>query len=577
MLLPQLSNGPQSRSMIDSFRGYNANYKCGENEFSEMKNMTGEYYPVMSPRRPRSKVQIVTNPQGIACKDALIYVDGSSLVFNEKRIDMNLSEDEDNCPKQLISMGAYLLIWPDKKYFNTADISDYGDIEAHYTSKATVSFTMCKADGTSYSVKTISDKEPEKPENGDYWIDTSGKIHVLKVWSETSSMWVDIATTYIKINCKGIGELFSEGDGVKISGCVADGTDDLNNTMVIQSKDNDNIIVIGILDKTVTQDDSISVSREIPVLDYVCEANNRIWGCHYGMSDGKSVNEIYASKLGDFRNWNSFSGISTDSYAVSVGSDGKFTGVISYLGYPLFFKENCIHKIYGPMPSSYQIHTTQCRGVQDGSYRSLQIVNEVLYYKSATDVCAYDGSLPVTISSALGEHVYKDAVAGAVGGRYYVSMKDPENTYHMFVYDTNTGMWHHEDNLHALGFAIHSHTLYCIDSDEKAIIQFNTDSDEDYEWMATTGIIGYSSPDYKYISRFNIRIKLNVGTRVRIYSEYDSSGEWKLQGEIVGTGMGTFTLPVIPVRCDHMRIRFEGTGICKIFSIAKILEEGSDL
>ena len=56
------------------------------------------------------------------------------------------------------------------------------------------------------------------------------------------------------------------------------------------------------------------------------------------MTDGKAVNEIYASKLGDFKNWNCYAGRSTDSYVATRGSDGPFTGAADYLGSPLFFR-----------------------------------------------------------------------------------------------------------------------------------------------------------------------------------------------------------------------------------------------
>ena len=42
---------------------------------------------------------------------------------------------------------------------------------------------------------------------------------------------------------------------------------------------------------------------------------------------------------------------------------------------------------------------TPCRGVQKGSWRSLCVVNEVLYYKGRTEICAYDGSVPVAVSA----------------------------------------------------------------------------------------------------------------------------------------------------------------------------------
>ena len=158
----------------------------------------------------------------------------------------------------------------------------------------------------------------------------------------------------------------------------------------------------------------------MPKMDFIVESNNRLWGCRYGVANnGKVVNEIYASKLGDFKNWNCYMGASTDSYAASVGTDGQFTGAVTHLGYPIFFKENCLHKVYGNYPANYQVQTTSCRGVQKGSEKSLAIVNEVLYYKSQNGICAYDGSLPNEISAEFGDERYSGAVAASHNNKYY--------------------------------------------------------------------------------------------------------------------------------------------------------------
>ena len=50
--------------------------------------------------------------------------------------------------------------------------------------------------------------------------------------------------------------------------------------------------------------------------------------------------------------------------------------------------------------------TTECSGVQKGSARSLQVVGGVLYYLSGDGVQAFDGSLPVCVSQALGAERY---------------------------------------------------------------------------------------------------------------------------------------------------------------------------
>ena len=223
-------------------------------------------------------------------------------------------------------------------------------------------------------------------------------------------------------------------------------------------------VVIGLINQVIEQEGGVTITRKMPDMDFIIESENRLWGCHYGPdADGKMVNEIYACKLGDFKNWNCFMGISTDSYAVTVGTDGPFTGAITHLGYPLFFKENCVHKVYGNYPANYQIITTTCRGVQNGCSRSLAIVNETLYYKSRSAVCAYDGSLPVEISSAFGDVVYRNAVAGYLGNKYYISMLDDSGRYHLFAYDTLKGMWHREDNTGAMQFCNCNGDLYYID------------------------------------------------------------------------------------------------------------------
>lgn len=573
-----------SRNMIDTFKGYNHNLRIGEGEFFDMKNMTSDYYPLISPRGKRGVYAAAENPQGLIAKDNLCYVDGADFVVNGYHVDMGLSTEEDDCPKQLISMGAYVIIMPDKKYINTLDLTDYGSMEASFITTNDVTFELSTMDGNAYSGATVSASEPGNPENLALWIDTSSTPHTLKQYSATSAMWVAIATTYIKISSPGIGSAFQRYDGVTISGVLDENLQNLNNSMVIWACGDDYIVVVGILDAVTTQtidDGAITVERRLPHMDFVTESENRLWGCRYGVArNGEVVNEIYASKLGDFKNWNCFMGISTDSWVASCGTDGQFTGAIAMPGYVLFFKENCLHKVYGNYPANFQIQTTLCRGVQRGCERSLAVVNEIIYYKARHAICAYDGSLPTEISAAMGEERYSNAVAGAHGNKYYISMEDSAGKYHLFVCDTAKGMWHKEDNLRADAFCSCREELYCIDHDTKQIIAMlgsGTQDTDKVSWMVQTGIIGTDMPDMKYISRLMVRMSLELGARVRFFAQYNSMGGWEQLGTISGTNIRSFSIPIRPKRCDHMRLRIEGTGDAKIYSITKTIEQGSDI
>lgn len=581
MLYPKLNVLDTSREMIDVFKGYNHNLRIGNGEFYEMKNLSSQYYPVLAPRPQRGLYAESGENYGLISKDSLCYVDGEDFVINDYHVPMRLNSE----PKTLISMGAYVIVMPDKKYVDTENFATQTDfnIERINTTTGDTTFTLCKLDSTEYGNVTEGNTAPENPKNLDLWLDTSGETHVLKQYASTTSLWTSIATTYIKISSTGIGVGIAEGDGVTISGILDTDLAALNNTMVVWARGDNYIVVVGMLDlkKTQAANKPITVARRMPLMDFVIESGNRLWGCRYGVAlNGEVVNEIYASKLGDFKNWNCFASISTDSYVASVGTDGQFTGAITHLGYPIFFKENYMHKVYGSYPANYQIQTTACRGVQKDCSKSLAIVNETLYYKARSGICAYDGSLPMEISSALGDINYTNAVAGALNNKYYISMMDEDEIYHLFVYDAAKGMWHREDNTHALQFCANRGDLYYIDDKDKWIKSVKGSGEPErtpIKWEAVTGIFGTDSPDKKYISRLDVRLLLSPGSTVTFYAEYDSSEVWEHLHTMVGTSLRSFAVPIRPKRCDHLRLRIVGQGDAKIYSICKTIEQGSDI
>ena len=600
MKYPTLTELNTSREMLDVFGGYNHNLRIGEGEFYEMTNLSSDNYPILSPRSKRGVYASSDNLQGMIAKDSLCYVDGGDFIINKynvsERVSLGLSVERDDegkvIPKTLISMGAYVIIMPDKKYINTENYTDYGNIEATVKTTGKVTFELCTVDGAAYNNTqhsplplNLSGAEAEGKEPAPFWIDTSETPHQLKQYSVDKAMWSTIGTTYIKISSDGIASKFALNDGIIIED--VEGIDDLSSPTsaviwaIDESEDKGWIVVKGILDERTEQpaERPITLKRQMPNMDFIIESENRLWGCRYGPAlNGQVVNEIYASKLGDFKNWNCFMGISTDSYVASVGTDGQFTGAITHLGYPLFFKETCVHKVYGNYPANYQIQTTACRGVQKGSGKSLAIVNEVLYYKARSGICAYDGSLPAEISSALGDIAYSDAVAGALGNKYYVSMKDASNKDHLFVYDTLKGMWHREDDTQAMAFCNCRGDLYYIEDGQiKTVRGTGLVDTKPIKWEAVTGIIGTDSPDKKYISRMDVRMMLEVGARVSFYVEYDSSGAWEYLFAMKGEKLKSFAVPIRPKRCDHLRLRIIGEGDAKIFSITKTYEQGSDV
>ena len=568
MQIPTLKQGNVSRENVTSFGGYHAGARIAEGEFAAMKNCTGDQFPLIATRRKRGVYAAPTRCNGLLAKDSLCWVDGSKFVMNGYETELHLTDS----PKQLVSMGAYVIIFPDKKYINTADLSDSGNLEAEFTSAGTVKFTPVDGDGKPLIPAYTQPEEPEKPENGALWLDTSGAGALLQ-WSAGTGMWVSVDNTLVRISCPNMGVSFRPGDGVQLAGVPAG----VMTAGVIADCGRDHVTVPGLLERETSLDTPVTVGRYLPLMDMVLECGNRLWGCRYGLNRaGAVVNEIYASKLGDFRNWNCFQGVSTDSYCVSLGNDGPFTGAVQHLGYPVFFREDCIHRLYGSTPATFRLQTTPCPGVQQGCSRSLARVGQMLYYKSPTGVCAYDGAVPVTVSQKLGVMPCTRAAAGALGDKYYLCIQEAETTGQLWVYDTARGLWHREDDSCVRWFCTCRDDLFFVNGAGQIIsVMGRGQPEEEISWMLETGMLGTLTPDSKTLTRLNLRLEL--AQQATVWVQYDGDDFWKPVATVYGSAGQCFNLPVAVRRCDRLRLRLEGTGFMRLSCITKTMEQGSEV
>ena len=323
------------------------------------------------------------------------------------------------------------------------------------------------------------------------------------------------------------------------------------------------------------QEAALTVARKMPDLDFICENENRLWGC--------KGDTIYASKLGDPFNWNVFDGVATDSYAVEVGSAGDFTGCVSYLGYPCFFKDQAIYKVYGDRPSNYQVMSSASLGTAPGNERSFAIAGEILFYLSRVGIVSYSGGIPQSIAAPFGTQRFTEAVAGSDGVNYFVSMQDMDKTWGMYVFDTGKNMWEKEDQLQVLDFGWDTE-LYFLAADGKLWMNGNARTVPDgaqlepaVESFVEFGDFVEGNPNVKGTSKLQIRMELGEGASVTISMLFDSVGQWEEVATLTTAKKRSYYLPIIPRRSDHFRIKITGTGDWKIYSIVRENYSGSEL
>ena len=582
MFKPSLYATDKTRELMSSFKGYENNLIIDENAFCFEENISSDDYPVIAPRNKRAFFEVY-GPQlhGLFSKERLCYINNNTLYYGAEAV-QGLHFPDIERERFFVSMGTLLIIFPDKVYVNTENLSDYGSLEATFTGK-NAECTLCRGDGDLYEGYSVGNTPPSAPQHGDLWVDTSLAEHALKQYSQETEGWIELEGKYIRISCPGIGKGFNQYDGVELTGFEVLG---ISSNHIIYDKGDDYIVVAGIIDKNETISTGFTVKRRVPDMDFVCESGNRLWGC------SSSKNEIYASKLGDPKNFFAYMGISTDSYTASVGSGGDFTGLIPYRGYILFFKENCVHKIYGQNPP-YTITTSYIRGVQKGSHKSLCCLNETLYYKSPNGICAYEGSLPVDVSAHLGKAYYTEAVGGILNNKYYICMTDVKGERVLFCYDEERLLWHREGNIDIREFANNNMNLYFLARENNTnrlglidgVNMYGNFSgqlkgfriEDDFSWCLETGLWGLDLPEHKYYSSVRLRVIAEKGAFIQVSFQYNSSGKWEKQISTRLDKTGSFSLPFTTPRCDHLQMQIKGQGKIKIISIARSIESGSDL
>lgn len=499
-----------NRAETVQMRGINWSDALREGDLRDSMNVSARRWPYLTTRKGRVKQAAYSKATALTAWEKLVAVQGTSLLYDGKTVGKVTAGK-----KQFAVVNTKMVIWPDKVYLDIND-KKVKPLAATVTgSKAT--FTKNKM---------------------------------------TVAGWPDLR------------KLFRAGDGVELSGCETQKSN--NKHFVIKGV---SATAISVADETFTEAEeasaSITLARKIPELDFICESENRLWGCN------SKTQTIYASALGDPTNFNVFEGVATDSYAVAVGTDGKFTGCCKLASSVLFWKETKLHKMLGGFPAEYALYTYEMEGLQDGCHKSQQVINDTLFYKGPHGVYAYSGGTPSLISENFGEKDFSGAVAGNDGDSYYLSVKDG-GAYRLMVYETKTGMWVLEDGTEAVDFARLGRKLYMLDGNGDVYLLDGEKTPQTQPWMVQLAPMYETLNGKKAYSKLLLRLELPLGSYVIAKMRCDGK-PWRECGRVIGREFNVTTMRLVANRCDKFELRLEGKGPCTILGLSREFIVGSDV
>ena len=365
----------------DQFKGLNHNLGAKDGELWDMRNLTSDYYPLLATRAPRLLYKTLTAPGGLFSWEKLCWVDGTAFYYDgEQKGTVTAGE------KTFAALGAYVVIFPDKAYYNTLT-GEFGSLESAW-SGSSLTFT-----------------------NGKLYDEEAGR------------------QLYPGQRRQMGRDYFKAGDAVTISGCTKHPEN--NKTPIIREIDGDKLYFYEFAftldgeDGTTpyTETGTLTISRTVPDLKFVCENENRLWGC--------DDTAIYASKLGGHLQLETcLTASPRTATAWTPAAPGTSRPVSPTMGYPIFFKEDHIYKVYGSIPTNFEVMGSATLGVAAGSAASLAVAGEVLFYLSRA---GRHGILrrypPARWGAAFGVDQFRDAAAGSDGLKYYVSMQGQDGEW----------------------------------------------------------------------------------------------------------------------------------------------------
>lgn len=580
--LTLLSEIASSTSVLNVFGGLSTEREAEEGEFTKEKNLSPVCYPFASVRASRLRLAKRRTCYGTLSKDKIAEVLGDSagtrLFYGGDDTGLVLTAGE----KQLVSIGTKIAVFPDGAFYDTYS-GESGSLSAEHSTETgvTVAYSLCRSDGTDYEY-SASGKAPADPAEGTFWCDTSEGL-VLKQYSVSTGAWESVGDTFVKISSPGIGDGFSRWDGVEISGSVIES---VNGSAVLWQKDADSVVIPGIIDGYSTQSTPVTLSRQVPLLDFVCELDNRLWGCRRGLDrKGNFVNEICSSKLGDPFNWDCYMGLASDSYRASVGADGPFTGCIGYGGTVLFFKEDTVFSLRGTKPASFQIRSSGQPGVAVGCSRSLVTLGGVLYYMGRDGLMSYDGTYPTLLSEKVGLEGSKSAVFGTLPGLIYCYVTDREGKRRFLTYSVKRGHFHEEDApkidsmeryLGELLFWSEG-WLWSVKDEVSDTVLSTVSRGEDLmkdtaEWSFETGDLCEGLRGSRVLTKLTVRMKADASSDVRIRYRTEKDPEWRPAAWLRPKIKRGYSVVLDTGRCDHVKLSFSGRGEFVLYSIARTAE-----
>ena len=330
LTLPNLPyNIQRSKTEIVSLRGINFSDNTQDGDLAACENLSTRRWPYITTREVRVKQTAYSGGTAITSWEKLVVVQGTDLLYDGKSVGKVTAGE-----KQFAVVNTKMVIWPDKKYLDIESLT-LKDLGA----KAT-------GNGAKFTKNTM-----------------------------TVTGWPNLTT------------LFKVGDTVTLSGCTVQAGN--NKDYTIKALTATVLTVSANAFTEATESAALTLERRIPDLDFICESENRLWGC-----SSNKARTIYESALGESLQLLHLRGPFHGRLRPGCWLRGGFHRLLPPFHLHFVLEGERPAQNAGQLPCRVQPLYQQYRGTAAGLSQELllQVINDVLFYTPGIHgVYAYSG------------------------------------------------------------------------------------------------------------------------------------------------------------------------------------------
>ena len=115
------------------------------------------------------------------------------------------------------------------------------------------------------------------------------------------------------------------------------------------------------------------------------------------------------------------------------------------------------------------------------------------------------------------------------------------------------------------------------DNEPKIKADCEPEKEDKVQWMFRTGDILSGAIVRGIVNKLIMTFELEAGAQASVYIQYDNELTWNRIVTKKSMERKSFSIPVVPRRCEKLKLKFEGYGDFKLYQVTRMMKRAGGI